>query len=74
MQGMNMKNFAIRVAELVCACLMLLAISTAITWRVNQERITEYRELAAKMDAMAEYLSVEYVDVLPLPEKDAGHE
>ncbi|AWH15071.1 hypothetical protein [Aeromonas phage 85AhydR10PP] len=74
MQGMNMKNFAIKVAELVCACLMLLAISTAVTWRINQERITEYRALSAKMDAMAEYLSVEYVDVQSAPEKDAGHE
>lgn len=69
-----MKKFAIKVAELVCACLMLLAISTAINWKINIDRITEYKALSAKMDAMAEYLAVEYADVLAMPEKDAGHE
>ncbi|MGL5093678.1 MAG: hypothetical protein ACRC8B_22720 [Aeromonas sobria] len=69
-----MKNFAIEVMKLVCACLILLVISTALSWRINLERIAEYKALSAKMDAMAEYLAVEYADVLAMPEKDAGHE
>lgn len=69
-----MKKFLIEVAKLTCVCLILLVASTAMNWKTNSDRIAEYKALSAKMDAMAEYLAVEYADVLAMPEKDAGNE
>ncbi|MGL4506506.1 MAG: hypothetical protein ACRCUF_12310 [Aeromonas sobria] len=62
-----MKQFFREVSKMVFALLWLLALSTALNWKVNMDRITEYKALSAKMDAMAEYLAVEYADVLAMP-------
>lgn len=56
-----MKRFLIEVAKMVCAFLALLALSTALNWKTNMDRIDEYRELSGKMDAIAKFLSVEFV-------------
>ncbi|APU00391.1 hypothetical protein [Aeromonas phage 3] len=74
MQGMIMKRFALEVAKIVISMLFGIVLLTALNWQTNNARITEYRELSAKMDAMAEYLAVEYADVLSTAEKDAEHE
>lgn len=62
-----MKKFMIEVAKIVCSLLIVLALSTALNWSISMERIAEYKALSAKMDAMAEYLGVEYADVLAMP-------
>lgn len=62
-----MKKFALEVAKMVCSLLIILGLSTALNWSISMERIAEYKALSAKMDAMAEYLAVEYADVLAMP-------
>ncbi|MGL5286139.1 MAG: hypothetical protein ACRC8D_08370 [Aeromonas sp.] len=58
-----MKKFISEVAKLVMACGLLLIFSAALNWKTNHDRVTEYRELSSKMDAMAEYLKVEFKQV-----------
>lgn len=62
-----MKKFLIDVAKLTIALLIVAAFSSAVSWKINMDRIAEYKALSAKMDAMAEYLAVEYADVLAMP-------
>ncbi|MGL4355713.1 MAG: hypothetical protein ACRCTP_17910 [Aeromonas popoffii] len=62
-----MKVFMLEVAKIVFSCFWLLVLATSLNWSISMDRITEYKALSAKMDAMAEYLAVEYADVLAMP-------
>lgn len=62
-----MKKFMLEVAKVVFSCFWLLVLATSLNWSISMDRIDEYKALSAKMDAMAEYLAVEYADVLAMP-------
>ncbi|MGL4755635.1 MAG: hypothetical protein ACRCXB_25020 [Aeromonadaceae bacterium] len=49
-----MKKFFTEVAKLVISCALLLMLSASLNWKTNHDRMTEYRELSSKVDAMAE--------------------
>lgn len=56
-----MKKFFLEVAKMVTGCALLLVFSSILNWTISLDRIREYQELSSKMDAMAEYLQVEFV-------------